>query len=54
MSAKNDKGENLLIFTGIIDILHLQPQDLGVDQIVIDDIQRRSHRIMMEYNIYRR
>jgi len=39
---------------GIIDILHLQPQDLGVDQIVIDDIQRRSHRIMMEYNISRR
>jgi len=39
---------------GIIDILHLQPEDLGVDQIVLDDIQRRSHKIMIEYNISRR
>ena len=39
---------------GIIDILHLQPEDLGVDQIIFDDIQRRSHKIMIEYNISRR
>ena len=36
---------------GIIHILRLKPGDVGVEKIIFEEIQWRSQKIMLEYNI---
>jgi len=36
---------------GIIELLHLQPQDIGCDWMIFRELKWRSHRILLDFNL---